>query len=235
MTADVLVILPTYNEKDNLETAVAGVRKAGYDVLVVDDNSPDGTGQIADGLGEADPGVTVLHRSGKLGLGSAYVEAFKLGLGRDYALLVEMDADGSHRVEHLPAIIAASRANGGIGLGSRYCAGGAVRGWGWHRRFLSWGANVYCRALLGLDVNDCTSGFRCYTRAVLEAIGLERVISDGYSFQIEMIYLAARRGFKVTEVPILFEDRLAGASKVTRGEIVTDFLSVIKMRLRHGG
>ncbi|TMC14887.1 MAG: polyprenol monophosphomannose synthase [Chloroflexi bacterium] len=235
MTADTLVILPTYNEKDNLEAAVGGVREAGYDVLVVDDNSPDGTGRIADRLAAADKGVTVLHRSGKLGLGSAYVDAFKLGLGRGYGLLVEMDADGSHRVEHLPAIVAAARANGGIGLGSRYCPGGAVSGWGWHRRFLSWGANVYCRALLGLDIHDCTSGFRCYTRAVLEAIGLERVISDGYSFQIEMVYLSALQGFKVTEVPILFEDRLAGASKVTRGEIVTDFLSVIKMRLRHGG
>ena len=230
----VLVILPTYNEKENLETVAGGVRRLGLEILVVDDNSPDGTGQIADRIAAADAGVTVLHRSGKLGLGSAYVEAFGIGLERGYQLLVEMDADGSHRVEHLPTIIAAARANGGIGLGSRYCAGGAVSGWGWPRRFLSWGANVYCRALLGLDVNDCTSGFRCYTRSVLEAIGLERVISDGYSFQIEMIYLAARKGFKVTEVPILFEDRRAGASKVTRGEIVTDFLSVIKMRLRHG-
>jgi len=115
MTADTLVILPTYNEKDNLEAAVGGVREAGYDVLVVDDNSPDGTGRIADRLAAADKGVTVLHRSGKLGLGSAYVDAFKLGLGRGYGLLVEMDADGSHRVEHLPAIVAAARANGGIG------------------------------------------------------------------------------------------------------------------------
>jgi dolichol-phosphate mannosyltransferase len=230
----VLVILPTYNERENLETVAGGVRRLGLEILVVDDNSPDGTGEIADRIAAADEGVSVLHRSGKLGLGSAYVEAFNLGLERGYQLLVEMDADGSHRVEHLPAIIAAARANGGIGLGSRYCSGGAVSGWGWPRRFLSWGANVYCRALLGLDVNDCTSGFRCYTRSVLEAIGLERVISDGYSFQIEMIYLAARKGFKVTEVPILFEDRRAGASKVTRGEIVTDFLSVIKMRLRHG-
>jgi dolichol-phosphate mannosyltransferase len=230
----VLVILPTYNERENLETVAGGVRRLGLEILVVDDNSPDGTGEIADRIAAADEGVSVLHRSGKLGLGSAYVEAFNLGLERGYQLLVEMDADGSHRVEHLPAIIAAARANGGIGLGSRYCPGGAVSGWGWPRRFLSWGANVYCRALLGLDVNDCTSGFRCYTRSVLEAIGLERVISDGYSFQIEMIYLAARKGFKVTEVPILFEDRRAGASKVTRGEIVTDFLSVIKMRLRHG-
>jgi dolichol-phosphate mannosyltransferase len=235
MTEKALVILPTYNERDNLATVAASVRKLGYNVLVVDDNSPDGTGEIADQLAAADPRLTVLHRAGKLGLGSAYVEAFRIGLDRGYQLLVEMDADGSHRIEHLDAIIEAAVANGGIGLGSRYIPGGAVTGgWGVHRRFLSWGANVYCRALLGLELHDCTSGFRCYTRRVLEEIGLERVISDGYSFQIEMVYLAARKGFRVTEVPIVFEDRVAGASKVTRGEIVSDFLSVIRLRLRHG-
>jgi dolichol-phosphate mannosyltransferase len=235
MTEKALVILPTYNERDNLATVAASVRGLGYDILVVDDNSPDGTGEIADQLAAADPHLTVLHRAGKLGLGSAYVEAFRIGLDRGYQLLVEMDADGSHRIEHLPAIIEAAVANGGIGLGSRYIPGGAVTGgWGVHRRLLSWGANVYCRALLGLELHDCTSGFRCYTRRVLEEIGLERVISDGYSFQIEMVYLAARKGFRVTEVPIVFEDRMAGASKVTRGEIVSDFLSVIRLRLRHG-
>jgi dolichol-phosphate mannosyltransferase len=235
VSAETLVILPTYNEKDNLERVVGAVRGLGHDILVVDDNSPDGTGQVADGLAAADPRLKVLHRSGKLGLGSAYVEAFRLGLGSDYRLLVEMDADGSHRIEHLPAIIAAAKANGGLGLGSRYVPGGAVTGaWGAARRFLSWGANVYCRALLDLNIHDCTSGYRCYTRELLEAIDLDRVISDGYSFQIEMVYLATRKGFKVTEVPILFEDRIAGASKVTRGEIVSDFLSVIRLRLRHG-
>lgn len=235
MSERALVILPTYNEKDNLATVVASVRELGYDILVVDDNSPDGTGEIADRLAAADPRLSVLHRAGKLGLGSAYVEAFRIGLDRGYQLLVEMDADGSHRIEHLPAIIEAAVANGGIGLGSRYIAGGAVTGgWGVHRRFLSWGANVYCRALLGLELHDCTSGFRCYTRRALEEIGLEHVISDGYSFQIEMVYLAARKGFRVTEVPIVFEDRMAGASKVTRGEIVSDFVSVIRLRLRHG-
>ena len=235
MTVETLVILPTYNEKDNLEGVVAAVRGLGHDILVVDDNSPDGTGEVADRLAAADPRVTVLHRAGKLGLGSAYVEAFRIGLACGYRLLVEMDADGSHRIEHLPAIIEASQANGGLGLGSRYVKGGSVAGaWKAHRRFLSWGANVYCRALLDLSIHDCTSGFRCYTRELLEAINLDRVISDGYSFQIEMVYLATRKGFRVTEVPILFEDRIAGASKVTRGEIVSDFLSVIRLRVRHG-
>jgi dolichol-phosphate mannosyltransferase len=235
MNAETLVILPTYNEKDNLERVVGAVRGLGHDVLVVDDNSPDGTGEVADRLAAADPHVTVLHRAGKLGLGSAYVEAFRLGLQRGYQFLVEMDADGSHRIEHLPAILAAAESNGGLGLGSRYVAGGAVTGaWGAHRKFLSWGANVYCRAVLGLNIHDCTSGYRCYTRRLLEQIDLDRVISDGYSFQIEMVYLTTLKGYRINEVPILFEDRIAGASKVTRGEIVSDFLSVIRLRLRHG-
>jgi dolichol-phosphate mannosyltransferase len=235
MTAEVLVILPTFNERDNLERVVGAVRGLGHDVLVVDDNSPDGTGELADRLAAADQQVTVLHRAGKLGLGSAYVEAFRIGLERGYRFLVEMDADGSHRIEHLPVIIEAARANGGLGLGSRYVPGGAVTGaWGAHRKFLSWGANVYCRALLSMNIHDCTSGYRCYTRRLLEEIDLDRVISDGYSFQIEMVYLATLKGYRVTEVPILFEDRIAGASKVTRGEIVSDFLSVIRLRLRHG-
>jgi len=235
MTADVLVILPTFNERDNLEAVVGAVRNLNHDVLVVDDNSPDGTGELADRLAAADPKVSVLHRAGKLGLGSAYVEAFRIGLDRGYRYLVEMDADGSHRIEHLPAIIAAAQANDGLGLGSRYVAGGGVTGaWGAHRKFLSWGANVYCRALLSLSIHDCTSGYRCYARRLLEEIDRDRVISDGYSFQIEMVYLATLKGYRVTEVPILFEDRIAGASKVTRGEIVSDFLSVIRLRLRHG-
>jgi dolichol-phosphate mannosyltransferase len=235
ITVETLVILPTFNEKDNLERVVGAVRGLGHDVLVVDDNSPDGTGEVADRLAAADPQVSVLHRAGKLGLGSAYVEAFRLGLQRGYQFLVEMDADGSHRIEHLPAIIDAARTNGGLGLGSRYVPGGAVTGaWGVHRKFLSWGANVYCRAVLGLNIHDCTSGYRCYTRRLLEQIDVDRVISDGYSFQIEMVYLTTLKDYRINEVPILFEDRIAGASKVTRGEIVSDFLSVIRLRLRHG-
>jgi dolichol-phosphate mannosyltransferase len=235
MSSEILVILPTFNERDNLERVVGAVRGLGHDVLVVDDNSPDGTGEVADRLAAADPQVSVLHRAGKLGLGSAYVEAFRLGLQRGYQFLVEMDADGSHRIEHLPAIIDAARTNGGLGLGSRYVPGGAVTGaWGAHRKFLSWGANVYCRAVLGLNIHDCTSGYRCYTRRLLEQIDVDRVISDGYSFQIEMVYLTTLKDYRINEVPILFEDRIAGASKVTRGEIVSDFLSVIRLRLRHG-
>ncbi|HEY8759523.1 MAG TPA: polyprenol monophosphomannose synthase [Candidatus Dormibacteraeota bacterium] len=231
--AEILVILPTFNERDNLERVVAAVRGLDHDILIVDDNSPDGTGELADRIAASDPHVSVLHRAGKLGLGSAYVEAFRIGLGRGYGFLVEMDADGSHRIEHLPAIIGAARANGGLGLGSRYVPGGAVTGaWGAHRKFLSWGANVYCRALLSLSIHDCTSGYRCYTRRVLEGVGLERVISDGYSFQIEMVYRTLKRGFEVREVPIQFEDRILGASKVSRDEIKKALLTVFTLRLR---
>ncbi|HVD01974.1 MAG TPA: polyprenol monophosphomannose synthase [Candidatus Dormibacteraeota bacterium] len=234
MSERVLVVFPTFNERENLERMVTEVRALGHDVLVVDDNSPDGTGPLADGLASADKGMDVLHRPAKLGLGSAYVAAFRLGLERGYDLLVEMDADGSHRVEHLPAIIDAARSGGGLGLGSRYVQDGSVVGWGLYRKLLSWGANLYCRTLLGLGIHDCTSGFRCYTREVLERIGLDRVISEGYSFQIEMVFLAIRAGFAVVEVPIVFEDRVAGVSKVTRGEIFTDLVSVARLRLWNG-
>ena len=235
MSGRTLVIFPTFNEAGNLERMVAAVRALDHHVLVVDDNSPDGTGEIADRIAAGDPKVKVRHRPAKLGLGSAYVDGMTWGLKEGFDLLVEMDADGSHRPDYLPAIIAGAVETGGLGLGSRYVAGGGVvGGWPWHRRLLSWGANVYCRVLLGLSVHDCTGGFRCYTRNLLEKIGLDRIISEGYSFQIEMVYRTALAGFTVKEVPIVFEDRVAGESKVSRGEIFTDLLAVAKLRLSHG-
>jgi dolichol-phosphate mannosyltransferase len=230
--ARALVVLPTYNERENLERAVRAVRAVGHDVLVVDDSSPDGTGELAAELASADSGVQLLVRPGKLGLGSAYVAGFRCGLERGYDLLVEMDADGSHRPEHLDAIVSAAERTGGMVIGSRYISGGSVSGWGWNRKFLSWGANVYCRLLLGLSVRDATSGYRCYPRAVLEAIGLDRVVSQGYSFQIEMVYRCLRSGFSVHEVPIHFEDRVAGKSKVSEGEVRKALLAVLLLRLR---
>jgi dolichol-phosphate mannosyltransferase len=230
--ARTLVVLPTYNERENLEQAVCAVRAVGYDVLVVDDSSPDGTGELAAKLSEADPSVHLLVRPGKLGLGSAYVEGFRSGLERGYDLLVEMDADGSHRPEYLAKIVAAAERSGALVIGSRYVRGGSVSGWGWHRKLLSWGANVYCRTLLGLRVRDATSGYRCYPRAVLEAIGLDRVVSQGYSFQIEMVYRCLGQGFEVHEVPIHFEDRVAGRSKVSEGEVRKALLAVLMLRLR---
>jgi dolichol-phosphate mannosyltransferase len=229
--ADVLVVLPTFNEIDNLEKVVAGVRALHYEVMVVDDASPDGTGSLADRLAAADDGVKVLHRAHKLGLGSAYVEAFKVGLVDGYEFFVEMDADGSHLPENLAAILAAAKSSGGLAIGSRYIRGGEIVGWPFHRWLLSWAANIYCRVLLGLPTHDCTSGYRCYSRALLEHIGLDQVVSQGYSFQIEMVHRARRQGFKVVEVPIRFEDRVAGASKVSQGEVRRALGTVLRLSM----
>lgn len=231
----VLVVIPTYNERENLERAVRGVRRFGYDVLVVDDSSPDGTAELARELIREDSGVQLLKRPGKLGLGSAYVAGFDYGLEHGYDLFVEMDADGSHRPEHLPAIVNTAARCGGLVIGSRYVPGGTIVGWNWQRRLLSSGANVYCRAVLGLRVRDCTAGYRCYARALLRAIDLDRVFSQGYSFQIEMLYRCVKLGFPVTEVPIRFEDRVAGHSKVSEGEVRKALLGVLRMRFGRGG
>ena len=231
-SASTLVVLPTYNERENLERAVRAVRDVGYDVLVVDDSSPDGTADLAVRMAETDPGVHLMVRPGKLGLGSAYVEGFRCGLEQGYQYLVEMDADGSHRPEYLATIVETAQRTQGLVIGSRYIRGGSVSGWGWNRKFLSWGANVYCRALLGLRVRDATSGYRCYPGEVLDGIGLDRVVSQGYSFQIEMVYRCLHVGFAVHEVPIHFEDRVAGRSKVSEVEVRKALLAVLQLRLR---
>ena len=228
---EVLVVLPTYTERQTLERVVAGVRKLGHDVMIVDDASPDGTGDLADSIASSDSGVRVLHRPAKLGLGSAYEDAFRLGLQDETQLFVEMDADGSHRPEDLGAIVAAAKKSGGLALGSRYVRGGAIEGWPFHRWLLSWAANIYCRVLLWLPSKDSTSGYRCYTRNLLVNIGLDEVVSQGYSFQIEMVYRARRLGYSVVEVPIRFEDRVAGASKVSQGEVRRALLTVLRLSL----
>ena len=228
---EVLVVLPTFNERENLERVVSGVRHLGHDVLVVDDASPDGTGDIADGLAAADEGVRVMHRERKLGLGSAYEDAFRIGLAEGSRLLVEMDADGSHRAQDLQPIVDAARGCGGLAVGSRYVRGGQIVGWPRHRLLLSWGANVYCRTLLSLKVRDCTSGFRCYTRELLSSIDLDGIVSQGYSFQIEMVHRTVRLGYPVVEVPIRFEDRVAGASKVSQGEIRRALWTVLRLSM----
>jgi dolichol-phosphate mannosyltransferase len=229
--SEALVVMPTYNERDNLERAVSGVRHLGHDVLIVDDASPDGTGELADGLAAADPGVRVLHRERKLGLGSAYEDAFRIGLREGSRLFVEMDADGSHRPADLNPIIDAARGSGGLAIGSRYMPGGSIIGWPVHRLLLSRGANLYCRALLRLRVRDCTSGFRCYTRDLLASMKLDAIVSQGYSFQIEMVHRAVRLGYPVVEVPIRFEDRVAGASKVSQGEITRALWTVVRLSM----
>jgi dolichol-phosphate mannosyltransferase len=221
--------MPTFNESQNLEKVVSGVRHLGHDVLVVDDASPDGTGQVADRLAANDAGVRVLHRPRKLGLGSAYEDGFRIGLADGSALFVEMDADGSHLVQDLESIIDAARGCRGLAIGSRYVRGGKIVGWPPHRWLLSWGANLYCRMLLGLRTRDCTSGYRCYTRDLLLQVDLDKVMSQGYSFQIEMVHRTKRLGFPIVEVPIRFEDRVAGASKVSRGEVRRALWTVLRL------
>jgi glycosyltransferase involved in cell wall biosynthesis len=228
---ETLVVMPTYNEKENLERVVSGVRHLGHDVLIVDDASRDGTGEIADRLAESDTGVRVMHRDRKLGIGSAYEDAFRVGLAEGSQLFVEMDADGSHRAQDLASIVNAARGCGGLAIGSRYIRGGRIVGWPAHRLLLSSGANIYTRSLLGLRVRDCTSGFRCYTRGLLAAIKLDEVVSQGYSFQIEMVHRTVRLGYPVVEVPIQFEDRIAGASKVSQGEIRRALWTVVRLSM----
>ena len=229
---EVLVVLPTYNEKLNLEKVLAGVRRLGHDVLIVDDASPDGTGELADSLAASDPAVRVLHRPRKLGLGSAYEDAFRIGLAEGTKLFVEMDADGSHLPGDLNAIVSAARSSGGLAIGSRYVKGGTIVGWPPQRWLLSWAANIYCRVLLGLPTHDCTSGYRCYTRELLQHMKLDEIVSQGYSFQIEMVYRARRLGYHVVETPIRFEDRVAGASKVSQGEVRRALWTVLRLSLR---
>lgn len=215
---NVLVVTPTYNERDNLPGIVARIRAAVPDaaVLVVDDNSPDGTGLIADRLAAEHDGVRVLHRERKEGLGAAYLAGFRWGLARGFDLLVEIDADGSHPPERLPALLRAAQ-HADLVIGSRWAPGGRVANWPRRRELLSRLANRYVRLALRLPVADATGGFRVYRAAALEKILLGGVESRGYCFQVDLTRRAVRHGFTVTEVPITFRDRTAGASKMNAG------------------
>jgi dolichol-phosphate mannosyltransferase len=225
-----LVVLPTYNERQNLPVVLSGIRSHGCDVLVVDDNSPDGTGALADEIAARDPHVLVLHRPAKAGLGSAYVAGFRHGLTLPYDRFVGMDADLSHKPAHLPSVIRASHAVGGLAIGSRYVTGGAIVGSPRRRLALSHGANVFARSVLGVRVGDCTSGYRCYPRSLLEKIDFDAIVADGYGFLIELLYRTIGLGFPVVEVPIRFEDRVAGKSKVSQAEIRKALLLVPRLR-----
>ncbi len=217
-----LVIIPTYNEIENLPLIVARVHRARPDVhvLVVDDGSPDGTGKLADELALADPDrVHVMHRDAKDGLGAAYLAGFAWGLGRQYSVLVEMDADGSHAPEQLYRLLDAVDGGADVAIGSRYVDGGTVRNWPWRRLALSKTANTYSRVLLGVDIHDITAGYRAYRREVLEKIDLAAVDSKGYCFQIDLTWRAINYGFKVVEVPITFTERELGVSKMSGSNI----------------
>ncbi|MGD0528692.1 MAG: polyprenol monophosphomannose synthase [Polyangiaceae bacterium] len=228
-----LVVTPTYNEKENLERFVQAVRGAlpDADLLIVDDASPDGTGALADDLAAKDAHVRVMHRAGKLGLGTAYVQAFTRGLAEGYDRFFEMDADLSHDVRYLPGFVQALDDGADVVIGSRNIPGGGVEGWGPGRHFISKGGSLYSRAILGLGIKDLTSGYKAFSRRALEAIGLERVSSNGYSFQIELTYRAVLRGMRVQEVPIVFVDRTAGRSKMSRKIFIEAIGMVWKLRL----
>jgi len=229
----VWLVLPTYNEADNLERIVAAIRAqlpADRRVLVVDDSSPDGTGEIADRLAAAHDDVEVLHRARKEGIGPAYVAGFRAALDGGAELIAQMDADFSHDPADLPRLLAAA-ADADLVLGSRYVDGGGVTEWGPVRRLISRGGSAYARTLLGLGVNDLTGGFKVFRRAVLEAIELETIPSLGYAFQVETTYRAVRAGFEVVEVPIVFRDRRVGESKMTGSIVIEAARRVPMMRL----
>jgi dolichol-phosphate mannosyltransferase len=213
-----LVIVPTYNEKDNIPRLIPAIlsQDPGLDVLVVDDGSPDGTGQVVDEIAAANPRVHALHRSGKLGLGTAYVAGFKWALERGYDLMFEMDSDFSHSPDRLPAFLEAVRSNDLV-IGSRYMNRRVnVVNWPMSRLLLSYFANIYARVVTGLRIFDTTAGFRCFRREVLATIDLDQVRSNGYAFQIEMTFRASRKGFRIVEIPIVFVDRLEGSSKMSK-------------------
>jgi dolichol-phosphate mannosyltransferase len=227
----VLVIIPTYNELENLPLIHGRVKAACPDVhvLIVDDNSPDGTGRLADELSAADPGQThVLHRTVKNGLGAAYLEGFAWGLSRQYSVLVEMDADGSHAPEQLHLLLDAVDRGADLVIGSRYVEGGTVRNWPWRRWALSWTANTYARLALGIGIHDITAGYRAYRREVLEAIDLDAVDSKGYCFQIDLTWRTITNGFVVAEVPITFTEREIGVSKMSGSNIREAVVKVAK-------
>jgi dolichol-phosphate mannosyltransferase len=226
-----VVCLPTYNERENLEPMVRALAGEDVTVLVIDDNSPDGTGEIADRLAAELDRVSVLHRERKEGLGPAYLAGFRRALADGADLVLEMDCDFSHDPKDVPRLIAAVEAGADVALGSRYVPGGGVRNWGFHRRLLSRGASLYTRLLL-MPIHDATGGFKCFRREVLNSIDLDKIEAEGMvSFQVETTYRALRKGFRVVEVPIVFVDRTAGQSKMSRAVAFEAVARVPALRL----
>lgn len=219
---ETLVIIPTYNEIESLGTLLGRVRQIvpSADVLIVDDSSPDGTGELADELAALDPSVSVIHRPVKNGLGRAYLEGFRFGIGNGYRFIVEIDADGSHDPAELPAMISCARDGADLVLGSRWVPGGSVLNWPWIRRAISHSGNSYARWVLGSHIRDLTSGFRVFRSSALETLELESIASQGYCFQIELAWLMERRGLLIEEYPIIFVERAVGRSKMHLGIVV---------------
>lgn len=211
--------------------AAKGAEPPRLELLFVDDNSPDGTGEELDRMSAADPRIHVMHRAGKLGLGTAYVEGFRWGLAHGYDVIIQMDADGSHDPRYLPLMLAEFAKGADVVVGSRYVAGGGTANWGLGRRLISRGGGLYARTILGVGVRDLTAGFLCWTRAALEAIDLGSITSNGYSFQIETKYRAIKRGLRLVEVPIVFVDRRVGQSKMSRAIFLEALTKVWRLRL----
>jgi len=227
-----LVVIPTYNERENLESIVQAIREhlPQASLLIIDDASPDGTGEIAEGLAQKLGQITVLHRPGKLGLGTAYIAGFRYALQSDATCVFEMDADFSHDPRYLPELLAAAERHDMV-IGSRYVPGGKTPDWKLIRKIISGGGNIFARTVLALPVKDCTAGYKCYRRTVLAALDLDRINLQGYAFQIETVYQAHKAGFSIGEVPITFPDRRLGRSKMSKNIVVEAFSYVIKRRL----
>ena len=227
-----LIIIPTYNEYDNLRPLLEQIftYAPASDILIVDDNSPDGTGKLADEIASQNPQVHVMHRAGKLGLGTAYIAGFKYAVEHQYDAAFEMDADFSHDPRYLPDFLKAIE-SADLVIGSRYVKGGGTPNWSLLRRFISGGGNIFARVMLGIPVRDCTAGYRCYRRTVLESLGLDTIESQGYAFQVELAYRVYKRGFKIVETPIIFLDRRVGKSKMSRVIFLEGFTWVVRARL----
>jgi len=228
-----LVVTPTYNEAENIERLISEVLSKGrdIDILIVDDNSPDGTAEIVQRLQQSDSRIHLIRRAGKMGLGTAYVEGFKYALSNRYDYVIEMDADFSHNPDEIPNFLLRIREYDLV-LGSRYTNGVRVVNWPIRRLMLSYAANVYTRLITNMPVKDATSGFKCFRRSVLESIALDTIRSNGYAFQIEMTFLAWKKGFRICEIPIVFVDRRSGISKMSRKIVYEAALLVWKLKLR---
>ena len=226
-----LIIIPTYNERENLSPLLKEIfsHAPETDILIVDDNSPDGTGELADEIHQQNAQVNVLHRPGKQGLGTAYIAGFKYAIENGYEAAFEMDADFSHDPRYLPDFLKAIE-DADLVIGSRYIPGGDTPNWSLLRRFISGGGNIFARFMLGLPVHDSTAGYRCYRREVLENIDLDSIQSQGYAFQIELAYRVMKHGFKIVETPIVFMDRRVGKSKMSRKIVIEGFTYVLKAR-----
>jgi len=226
-----LIIIPTYNEVDNLRPLLQEIfaQTPECDVLIVDDNSSDGTGKLADEIHAERPAVQVIHRPGKMGLGTAYITGFKYALAHDYDAVFEMDADFSHDPRYLPAFLKAIE-EADLVIGSRYIRGGNTPGWSPLRRLISGSGNIFARIMLGIPVRDCTGGFRCYRTHVLRNIDLNTIQSEGYAFQVELTYQIFKHGFRITEIPIVFTDRRIGKSKMSRKIVLEAFVYVLQTR-----